>query len=133
MEIENIFLPITEKVTIELRTIEYNRNYQKLDPVIRQVKSWHKNKTKPMKADTIIQGNKTLLRYFRKFNDTSINENTDILEYQTHDIKVPCLPLSMMLVAFHTSYSLHTKGHSGAEKNIQILHKISISQRHRFG
>ena len=111
MEIENIFLPITEKVTIELL-----QNYQKLDPVIRQLKSWHKKKTKPMKADTIILGNKTLFRHFRKFNDTSIYENTDILEYQTHDIKVPCLPLSMMLAAFHTSYSLHTKGHSGAEK-----------------
>ena len=61
-------------------------------------------------------GNKTLLRYFQKFNNTSINENTDILEYQKPDIKVHCLPLCMMLIAFHTSHSLHTKGHSGAEK-----------------
>ena len=111
MEIENIFLPITEKITFELL-----QKHQNLDPVIRQLKSWHKYKTKPQKADTTILGNKTLLRYFRKFNDTSINEITDILEYQTPDIKVPCLPLSMMLTAFHTSHSLHTKGHSGAEK-----------------
>ena len=74
------------------------------------------HKTKPLKADTTILGNKTLLRYFRKFNDTSNNENKDILEYQTPDIKVSCLPLSMMLTAFHTSHCLHTKGHSGAEK-----------------
>ena len=37
--------------------------------------------TKPTKADTIILGNKILLRYFRKFNNTTINENTDILEF----------------------------------------------------
>ena len=101
-----------------------------------------------MKADATILGNKTLLRYFRKFNDTSINENTDSLEYQSPDIKVPCLPLSMMLIAFHTSHCLPTKGYSGAEKNIfkfytkllfpkctdldkknmQGLHKMSIKQ-----
>ena len=74
------------------------------------------NKTKPTKADTTILGNKTLLRYFRKVNNTTINENTDILEYQTADFKVPCLPLSMMLIAFNSSHTLNTKGHSGSEK-----------------
>ena len=107
-EIENIFLPTTEKITLELL-----QNYQNLDPVIRQLKSCHKYKTKPNKADTTILGNKTLLRYFRKFNNTTINENT---EYQTPDFKVPCLPLSRMLIAFNTSHTLHTKGHSGSEK-----------------
>ena len=101
-----------------------------------------------IETDTTILGNKTLMRYFRKFNKTTINENTDILEYQTTDIKVPCLPLSMMLIAFHTSHSLHTKGHSGAEKKfsnfiqnfyfpnepiwikkyLQRLHNMSIKQ-----
>ena len=111
------------------------QKYEKLDPVIRRIKSLHKyKKTKPLKADTTILGNKTFLRYFRKFNNTSINENTDILDYQTSDIKVPCLPLSMMLIAFHTSHSLHTKGHSEAEKkHSQILYKILISQMHQFG
>ena len=61
-------------------------------------------------------GNKTLLRYFRKFKNTTINENTDILENQKPDFKVPCLPSSMMLIAFITSLTLHTKGHSGSEK-----------------
>ena len=111
VEIENIFLPITEKITLELL-----QKHQNFDPVFRQLKSWHKYETKPIRADTTIRGNKTLLRYFRKLNNTSINENAIILEYQTSDIKVPCLPLSMMLTAFHTSHSLHTKGHSGAEK-----------------
>ena len=92
------------------------QKHKNLDTVKRQLKSWHKYKTKPLEADTTILGNKTLLRYFRKFNNTSINENTDILEYQKPDIKIPCLPLSMMRIAFHTSHSLHTKGHSGAEK-----------------
>ena len=113
IEIENIFLPITEKITLELL-----QKHQNLDPVIRQLKFWHKYKTKPIKEDTSIPGNKLLLRYFRKCNNTFINENTDILEHQTSDIKVPCLPLSMMLIAFQSSHSLHTKGHSGAEKNI---------------
>ena len=80
------------------------------------MQSWHKSKTKPIKADITFVGNKTLLRYFRKFNNTSINENRDILENQASDLKTPCLPLSMMLIAFHTSHSLHTKGHSGSEK-----------------
>ena len=79
------------------------QKHQNLDPVFGQLKSWHEYKTKPLKADTTILRNKTLLRYFRKFNNTSINENTDILNYQTSDIKVSCLPLSMMLIAFHTS------------------------------
>ena len=111
IEIENIFLPITEKITLELL-----QKHQNLDPVIRQLNSWHKYKTKPIKADTTILGNKTLFRYFRKFNNTSINENTDILGYQTSDIKLPCLPFSKMLIAFHNSHSLHTEGQFGAEK-----------------
>ena len=123
------------------------QKHQSLDPVIRQLKSWHKYKTKPLKADTTILGNKTLLRYFRKFNNTIINENTDILENQTIKTKVPCLPLKMMLLAFLTSHSLHTKEHSGAEKTysnfiqmffakcinlnkiiMQRLHNMSIKQ-----
>ena len=81
-ENENIFLPSTEKVTLEIL-----QKHQNLDPVIRQLKSWHKYKTKPIKADITILGNKTLLRYFRKFKNTSINENTDKLEYQKFDLK----------------------------------------------
>ena len=61
IEVENIFLPPTEKITLQLF-----QKYQNFDPVIRQLKSWHKFKTKPTKADTTILGNKTLLRYFRK-------------------------------------------------------------------
>ena len=61
IEVENIFLPQTEKITLQLL-----QKYQNFDPVIRQLKSWHKYKTKPTKADTTILGTKTLLRYFRK-------------------------------------------------------------------
>ena len=53
-------------------------------------------------------GNETLLGYFRKINNTTINENTDIFEYQTPDFKVTCLPLNKMLLAFNTSHTLHT-------------------------
>ena len=113
LEIDNIFLSPTDKITLELL-----KRYQNLDPVIRQLKSWHKYKTKPVKVDTTILGNKTLLRYFRKFNNTTINENTDLLEYQLKYSKVPCLPLSMILIAFNISHTQNTKGHSGSEKNI---------------
>ena len=92
------------------------KQYQNLDPVIRQLKSWHKYKTKPVKADTTILGNKTLLRYFRKFNNTTINENTDLLEYKLNESTVPCLPLSMILIAFNISHTQNIKGHSGSEK-----------------
>ena len=36
IEIENIFLPTTEKITLELL-----QKHQNLDPVIRQLKFWH--------------------------------------------------------------------------------------------
>ena len=52
-EVEKNFLPTTEKVTLELL-----QKYQNFDPVIRQLKSWHKYKTKPAKADATILGNK---------------------------------------------------------------------------
>ena len=105
-EVENIFLPPTEKIKLQLL-----QKYQNFDPVICQLKSWHKYKTKPTKADTTKLENKTLLRYFRKYNNTTINEITDLLEYQTPDFKVPCLLLSTMLIAFDMS---HTQ--SGSEK-----------------
>ena len=98
LEIQNTFLPNTGKQTLELQ-----QKYQNLDPVITQLKSWHTYEAKPIKADITILGNKTLPRYFRKFNNTSINENTNFLEYQTSEIKVPCLTLSMILVAIHIS------------------------------
>ena len=43
-------------------------------------------------------------------------ENTEIFEYQTFELKIPCLPLSLMLIAFHTSHTLQTKEHAGSEK-----------------
>ena len=46
-----------------------------------------------------------------------INDNTDLLEYYTPETKVSCLPSSLILIAFHTSLTLITKGHSGSEKN----------------
>ena len=92
MEIKNNFLPLTEKLLLEL-----SQKHQNLEPVIRQLKSWHKYKTITIKADIIILGNETLLTYFRKINNTSINKNIDILEYQTSD-----------LIAFHTSHLLYT-------------------------
>ena len=95
--------------------------------MIRQLKSWHKHKSKPTMAVITIVGKKTLLRYFRKFNNTTINENTDILEYQTPDFKVTSLPLSMMLIAFTTSHTLKTKGHSDSEKTYSnFIRKFSF-------
>ena len=111
IEVENIFLPPTEKITLQ-----FLQNYQNFDRVIHQFKSWHKYKTKPTKADTTILGNKTLLQYFRNYNNTTINETTELLEYQTPDFEVPCLPLSMLLIAFDVSHTQHTEGHSGSEK-----------------
>ena len=111
LEVENIFLPPTDAITLQLL-----QKYQNSRPVIRQLKAWHKYKTKPAKADATILGNKTLIRYFRKIKNTTINESTDVLEYQTPDFKVPCLPLSKMLIAFNISHTQKTKGHSGSEK-----------------
>ena len=104
------------------------KQYQNLDPVIRQLKSWHKYKTKPLKADTTILGNKTLLRYFRNFNNTTINENTELLEYHLNDSTVPCLPLSMILIdlTFHIHKIL--KDTLDQRKHIQILDKIFFSK-----
>ena len=127
-EIDNIFLPPTEKITLEIL-----KRYQNLDPVIRQLKSWHKYKTKPAKAATTILGNKTLLRYFRKLNNTTINENTDLLEYQIDASKVSCLPLSMILISFNITHTQNTKGLWIRKKHIQILLKNFIFQTPQFG
>ena len=125
LEIDNTFLPPTEKIPLELL-----KHYQNLDPVIPQLKSWHKYKIKPAKAVTTILGNKTLLRYFRKFNNTTINEKTDLIENQLDDSKVPCPPLSMILIAFNISHTQITKGHSGSEKNIfKFYTKFLFSKR----
>ena len=61
LEIDNIFLPPTDKISLELL-----KQYQSLDPVIRQLKSWHKYNTKPVKADTTILGNKNTPPIFPK-------------------------------------------------------------------
>ena len=92
------------------------QKHQDIDPVIRQLKSWHIYKTKPIKPDDTVPGKNTLLRHLRKFHNTSIKENTNFLEYQTSDFKVPSLPLSLILLEFHISHSLNTKGHAGSEK-----------------
>ena len=98
-------------------TLELLQIYQKLEPVREKFKSWQKNKRKHLKADITILGNKTP-RYLRKFNNTSINENNNILEKETSELNVPCLPLIMILLAFHISQPLTTKGHAESEKNI---------------
>ena len=95
--------------------------------------SWHNCKTKPIKADITILGNKTRLRYFRDYNNTTLNEKTNCLEYRTLEIKVSCLPLNMILLAFHISHSLNTKRHAGSEEHNQILSKIFTFQMHRSG
>ena len=46
----------------------------------------------------------TNLENFRKFFNTTENENTDILEHHHQDTKVPCLPLSLIIVAFHIHF-----------------------------
>ena len=46
----------------------------------------------------------------------TINENTDFLEYQLNESTVPCLPLSMILIAFNISHIQNIKEHSGSEK-----------------
>ena len=73
-----------------------------------------KYKTKPVKADTTILGNKTLLRYFRKFNNTTINEK-------------------MILIAFNISHTQKTKRHSGSEKTYSNFTQNFFSQMHQFG
>ena len=127
LEIENIFLPNTEKLTLEPL-----QKYQNFDPVIRQLKSWHTYKTKPVKADITILGNKTLPRYFKKVNKTSINENKNNLENQISELKVPCLPLSMMLLAFCISHSLTIKDMEDQKTHTQISYNIFTFQMHQL-
>ena len=80
-----------------------------------------------------IRGNKVLLRYFRNFNNASRNENTKFLEYQTYELKVPCLPQSMLLLAFHISHSLNAKGSAGSEKkHTQVSFKFLHSKCSNF-
>ena len=48
--------------------------------------------------------------------------------YQTSKLKVPCVPLSMILLAFYISHSLITKGHDQKKKHAPILFKILLSK-----
>ena len=67
---QNIFLPIIEKVTLELL-----QKHHILDTVFRQHKYGQKNKTRLLKADITILGNKNLLPKIPKFE---ISENSII-------------------------------------------------------
>ena len=60
------FVPKTEKITLEILP-----KHQNLDSIIRQFTSWHKYKTKPIKADITILENKTLLRYFMELMESA--------------------------------------------------------------
>ena len=62
IENENIFLPAAQKLTFELL-----QKYQNLDPIIRQLTSWHNYKTKPIKAEITILGKKHFLDTSEKF------------------------------------------------------------------
>ena len=48
-KLKKFFYHQQNKITLQLL-----QKYRNLDPVIRQLKSWHKYKTKPTKADTAI-------------------------------------------------------------------------------
>ena len=61
-------------------------------------------------------GNKTLLRCFRKFNNTTINGNNEFSENHTPETKVPCLPLNMILISMHISHCLLKKGMQDLKK-----------------
>ena len=68
--------------------------------------------TKPNTTVEIPQNKKFSSQKTKQHKD--YNANTYILEYQTHDIKVICLPLSMILL--FVPLTLNTKAHSGAEE-----------------
>ena len=81
-------MPCTVNLTTDLL-----KKYQNFDPVLRQLKSLHKRKTKPRKADIT----RTSLRYFGKLNNTTINENTGVLEVHYTKTEEPRLLLSLIL------------------------------------
>ena len=75
-------------------------------------------KTKTIRANDTNLGNKIRFRYFLK---STLQQSTKtlifwIIIYHTPETKVPCLPLSIILVAFHISGSLNTKIQAGSEK-----------------
>ena len=70
----------------------------------------HTYRTKPVKAVINILGNKTLLRYFRNFNNTYVDENFEILENFYKDTKVPCFPINLNLVVFYIALSFIFEG-----------------------
>ena len=43
-------------------------------------------------------------------------QTSDLLQYHLNDTTVPCLPLSMIPIAFNISHTQNIKGHSGSEK-----------------
>ena len=45
------------------------------------------------------------------------------------DSKVPCLPLSMILITFNIIHTQNTKGHSGSEKTYSNFTQNFFSKR----
>ena len=74
-----------------------NQKTQNLNTVIRQRNLGIKTKLVPKKPISPFQGNKTLLRYFRKLNKISKNNNTETLENHYTDTKKPSLPLLILI------------------------------------
>ena len=106
--------------------------YQNLEPIIRQMRSWHIYKAKPAKAENTNLWNKTLLQCLRQISNTSINEKTENLEFFIKSKKVPWLPINLFLIAFNNIQSSNRIEHIGSEKTYVILYKNFTSQMHPF-
>ena len=85
-----IFSPPTDKITVELL-----KQYQNLDPVIRQLKSWHKYKTKPVKADMILIA---LTSHIHKICIHSLRIRENILKIYTKFLFPKCTNLDKSIM-----------------------------------
>ena len=91
----------------------------------------HEYKTKPEKVDITILEKNILLRYFRNFNISTINENSDKLDHHVTDTNLLCLPLNLNLVPFQTTHFLKTEGFIGSEKYFYT--KSILTKRTKMG
>ena len=128
---ENVKIP---DIFYDKKNINYrraNKKTQIFDPVLHKVKLWKKHNNKSHSITMDIRGNKGLFAFFRKLKSIIIDEKNGIrkiiMNMHKKSIIRACLPLTVLLSAFHENHCIDLVGHKGLEKT-----KRNIMEKYYF-
>ena len=127
VKIADIFSDEKTKIKEELI-----KETQIFDSILHIVKMWKKPINKPHSVKMDIRGNKGLFAYFRKFKSIIIDDKIGTIKIMINIHKIwiigICLPLTVLLRAFHENHCIDLVGHTGLEKTKRnILEKYYFS------